>query len=100
MIIPTQNHAEAGILSELDVTITKADIDPNVEGTVTIIQSKATGVCPACKSGLGNPEATDGVMFTDGFQEFNMGYLSFTHHFTGGSNTGSLRCLEDNIVIW
>jgi len=69
-----QNHAEGGVLAQLDVAINRVGIDPNVEGTVTVIQSNPTGVCSACKSGLGgNPNAVDGVI-----KQFSLKYPNLT----------------------
>jgi len=55
-----QHHAESNVLAYMDDAFTRAGIDPNVAGTVTIEVSLDTGVCPTCKSGLLNPNAADG----------------------------------------
>ena len=69
-----KNHAEGGVLAQLDVAISRADIDADVEGTVAMIQSNRTGVCPICKSGLGtDPDAAIGVI-----KQFSLKYPNLT----------------------
>ena len=69
-----RNHAEGGVLAQLDLAIKRSGIDPSREGTVHVIQSNKAGVCTNCRAGLGgNPNVADGPI-----KQFSLKYPNIT----------------------